>query len=90
MVDVGFAGSSNNADAGNSDSVLSRTEYVIRYASCPLLWCSKLQTEISLSTAGAEYIALSQVMREVIPLMYVLKDIDEIIRLYLPEPKMHC
>ena len=30
------------------------------YAGCPIHWVSKLQTEIALSTAEAEYIALSR------------------------------
>ena len=49
-------------------SVKSRTGFVITIADCPLLWVSKLQTEIALSTLEAEYIALSQSMRCVIPL----------------------
>jgi hypothetical protein len=39
--------------------VRSRTGYVITSASCLVLWSSKLQTEIALSTTEAEYIALS-------------------------------
>ena len=52
-----FAGNWADADARNADSVLSITEFVICYANCPIVWCSKLQTEIALSTAEAEYIA---------------------------------
>ena len=33
---------------------------VIMYSGCPVAWCSKLQSEIALSTTKAEYIALSQ------------------------------
>ena len=35
---------------------------------CPVHWTSKLQTEISLSTLEAEYIALAQGMREFVHL----------------------
>ena len=42
------------------------------YAGCPLTWSSKIQTEIALSTTEAEYIALSQSLREVIPMMNLL------------------
>jgi hypothetical protein len=35
---------------------------------CPIQWNSKLQTEIALSTTDSEYIALSQAMRDLIPL----------------------
>jgi hypothetical protein len=55
-VDTNFAGGWSCADADNADNVLSRTGFVICYANCPLVWCSKLQTEIALSTTEAEYI----------------------------------
>jgi hypothetical protein len=37
----------------------SQTGYVLSFAKCPIMWGLKLQTEISLSTTKAEYIALS-------------------------------
>jgi hypothetical protein len=37
----------------------SRTGYVILYASCPIIWVSQLQTEISLSSTEAENFAIS-------------------------------
>ena len=63
-----FAGGWTQADNLNAENVLSRTGYVIMYASCPILWVSWLQTEIALSTAEAEYIALLQAFCNVIPL----------------------
>jgi hypothetical protein len=45
-----------------------RMGYTICYAGCPMLWASKMQMEIALSSTEAEYIALSQSMREVLPL----------------------
>jgi hypothetical protein len=53
-VEADFAGCWSAADADNADNVLLRTGFVICYANCPLVWCSKLQTEIALSTAEAE------------------------------------
>ncbi len=61
-VDADFAGSWDPADPGNADNIYSRTGFVIRYAGCPIFWQSKLQTEIALSMAEAEYIALSQAL----------------------------
>jgi hypothetical protein len=90
-VDADFAGGWNKGDATNADAVLSRTGYVIMYAGCPVHWCSsKLQTEIALSTTEAEYIALSQALREVLPFIELLKDINEIFPIHLPTPKMMC
>ncbi|KAL7534594.1 hypothetical protein ACHAWF_004881 [Thalassiosira exigua] len=83
-VDADFAGAWQAADATNAENVLSRTGYVICYANCTILWCSKLQTEIALSTAEAEYIALSQALREAIPLQNLTKEISCVFPLYLP------
>ena len=46
----------------------SQTGYVLTLGGCPIQWSSKIQSEISISTTEAEYIALSQGMRELIPL----------------------
>jgi len=54
------------------------------------MWLSKLQTEIALSTTEAEYIALSQAMREVIPFMNLMQEIDDIFGIHNPSPKIHC
>ena len=89
-VDADFAGGWSQADADNPENVMPRTGYVIYYAGCPVLWCSKLQTEIALSTAEAEYIALSQAMREVIPLMNFMDELSEVIELHIPKPRIKC
>ena len=86
-VDADFAGGWDPEHAGDVDTVYSRTGYVIRYAGCPVLWCSRLQTEIALSTAEAEYIAMSQALRETIPLMNLMKEIDVIFKLHIPAPR---
>ena len=59
------------------------------YASYPVLFCSKLQTEISLSTTEVEYISLSQAIRGVLPFINLLKEINEIFPLNLKKPKFH-
>ena len=53
-VDADFAGSWDKADSGNPENVLSRTGYILYYYGCPVIWSSKLQTEIALSTTEAE------------------------------------
>ena len=49
-VDADFAGGWKDSDHSLPESVLSRSGYVIMYAGCPIYWCSKMQTEIALST----------------------------------------
>ncbi len=75
-VDADFAGGWSCADADNADNVLSRTGFIICYANCPLVWCIKLQIEIALSTAEAEYIAMSHALCETIPVQNLVKEIN--------------
>jgi hypothetical protein len=50
-VDCDFAGNWVNEDAMNDPSTAkSRTGYIIRYGGCPIVWASKLQTEVVLSS----------------------------------------
>ncbi len=86
-VDANFAGGWDPGDAMNADNVYSQTGYVIWYASCPIYWQSKLQTEIALSTAEAEYIALSHALRETLPMTSLMKEINVIFPLYVPSPR---
>jgi hypothetical protein len=68
----------------NADNVLSRTGFVICYANCPIVWCSKLQSEIALSMAEAEYIAMSHVLRETILIQNLIKETSHIF--HTPNP----
>lgn len=90
FVDADFAGNWDTLDPDNAANMISRTGYVIFFMGCPLVWKSKLQTEISLSTTEAEYIALSQAMREVIPLMGILRELEKFKELKNVIPTMKC
>ncbi len=82
--DADFAGGWSAADSKNADNVLSRTGFVICYANCPVIWCSSLQTEVALSTAEAEYIAMSHTLHETIPIQNLIKEIHCIF--HMPTP----
>ncbi len=82
-VNADFAGDWDPGDPLNSENIYSRTGYVIQYAGCPIHWQSKLQTEIALSTAEAEYIALSQALRKTLPLTNLMKEINVIFSFHL-------
>ena len=79
-VDADFAGNYDKSDDDPS-SVRSRTGFVITLGSVPVLWRSKVQTEIALSTMEAEYIALSTAMRSLIHLRGLLFGIDKTFKL---------
>lgn len=89
-VDTDFAGGWNKDDPNNAQSALSRTGYIVFYAGCPMLWTSRMQTEIALSTTEYEYIACSTALRDVISLMHLLKDIDLIFPVRQAKPEIHC
>jgi hypothetical protein len=62
-VDANFAGGWNITTSADADKVMSCTAFVITYANCHIYWASRLQREIALSTAEAEYIAMSSALR---------------------------
>jgi hypothetical protein len=57
-VDIDFAGLWGYEDKQDPYCVKSRTGHVIFIADCPVLWVSRLQTDITTSTMEAEYSAL--------------------------------
>jgi hypothetical protein len=61
----------------DTNTARSRSRYFITYAACPLIWASKMQTEMALSTTEAEYISLSTALREVIPIIDLLTELNE-------------
>jgi hypothetical protein len=85
-VDADFSGNWTTEDAETDmDTAHSRTGYIITYTNCPVIWASKLQTRVALSTTEAEYMALSTALREVIPLTDGITTRDEGRRLWVQE-----
>ena len=79
-VDADFAGLYGREPPENPTSVKSRTGYIISVGGCYITCKSQLQSTIALSTSEAEYGALSQAMRAVIPiretLLEMIKAVD--------------
>jgi hypothetical protein len=63
--------------ADDEATAKSRTGYITKYAGCPVVWHSKLQTEIALSSTEAEYACLSESLRDTIPMMQLIKEIQD-------------
>ena len=74
--DTDFAGNWDKVDAGNPENVLFRTGYISIINGCPVTWASKLQIEIVLPTIDAEYTAMSQSTRQIIPLVNLIKELN--------------
>ena len=88
-VDADFAGLFRCEDDQDPVSVKSRTGYLRMFGGCPLLWVSRLQTEIALSTTEAEYIALSQSMRDLLPTRHLIEDVLMTLSIKLEEVFTH-
>ncbi|MGH3053548.1 MAG: Ty1/Copia family ribonuclease HI, partial [Gaiellaceae bacterium] len=88
-VDADFAGLWKCEDPQDPVSVRSRTGYTLTFGGCPLLWVSKLQTEIALSTTEAEYIALSQSMRDLLPTKQVIIEVLTSLGIHLERATTH-
>ena len=89
-VDTDFAGGWQQADSDDVDYILSRTGMVIMYANCPIFWRITLQTQIALSTAEVEYIALSSALRLALPLMTMMEEIQIVFPIHVLQPDFVC
>ena len=91
-VDADFAGNWRYEDAHvDPMTSKSRSGWIVRFAGAPITWSSKMQTITAMSTTEAEYIALSTSLREVIPLMGMLKEAQENgLQVKNIPPRVHC
>ena len=75
-LDADFAGLWGHEDDQDPVSVKSRTGFTLTLFGCPIIWASKLQTEITLSSTAAEYVAFSMAMRELLPMRALLNEMS--------------
>jgi hypothetical protein len=69
----------------------SPSGWIIFYAGFPVSWASKLQSQVALSTTKAEYIAMSQALCGVIPVMNLLQEMREwTFQVICNEPYVYC
>eukprot|EP00804_Cyclotella_cryptica_P021080 CCRYP_019381-RA/>CCRYP_019381-RA protein AED:0.27 eAED:0.27 QI:0/0/0/0.66/0.5/0.33/3/0/652 len=73
--DADFAGLYGHEDSQDPHCARSRTGFVILAFGCPVLWKSRLQTEIALSTMEAEYVALSTACKDLFPIVDMVKSL---------------
>jgi hypothetical protein len=75
-VDADLVGNWDLADTQNRDSARSRHGYIIKYNNCPILWKSQMATEIAMSSTESEYTGASYALREAIPIMNLMKEMQ--------------
>lgn len=76
FVDADFAGMWGHENPHDPACVKSRTGYVMCISGCPIHWVSKMQSDIAGSTMEAEYNALSTAMKDLIPLLRLVKSVS--------------
>ena len=92
-VDADFAGNwlAEDAAMNDRDTARSRHGYIISYHGCPIIWKSQLQQEICLSSTESEFTGLSYSLREVIPIMELLKELKAAgFPVSSSTPQVHC
>jgi Reverse transcriptase (RNA-dependent DNA polymerase) len=92
FADADFAGLWNHETAEkDSSTARSRSGYIILHNNCPIIWASRLQTEIAMSSTESEYVSLSQALREVLPMMRLASELAAAgFPLGTDTPEIHC
>jgi hypothetical protein len=90
--DADFSGLWNKAFAPVDPSTSkSQSGWINFYAGCPVSWASKLQSQVALSTTEAEYIAMSQALRDVIHIMGLLQEMrEQDFKVLCTKPYVYC
>jgi len=73
-VDADFCGLYKFDDHTDPTSARSRTGFLITLSGFPLMWHSKLQESIALSTLEAEYTAFSTALRSLLPIKRLIRE----------------
>ena len=73
--DANFAGLWGHESPQDPICARSRTVFVVTFSNCPMLWVSKLQTKIALSTLHSKYVALYHSVRALFPLKSLIKEV---------------
>ena len=75
----------------NPSTSKSHSGWVVFYAGCPIIWASQLQTQVALLTTEAEYITMSQSLRDVLPIMFLIQEMKEKgFQVICTQPYVYC
>jgi hypothetical protein len=72
--DANFAGIYCKEYSADPNTAYSCTGYVISYGGCPIVWQSKMQMEIALSTMESECMSLSGCLHDIIIIQQLLEE----------------
>jgi hypothetical protein len=80
-VDADFVSLFRREPDVNPDSAWSQTGLILLFCGCPMLWKSFLQTEISIPTLEAEYSAVSNALKTLLPLNQIIIESLEAVKI---------
>ena len=80
--DADFAGLQGHENTQDSICSRSITILVLKFSNCPLLWVSKLQIEIALSTLHSECVAFYHSIRAFLTLEIIIKKLIDNLGIY--------
>jgi hypothetical protein len=91
-VDASFCGDWDPEEVvRDRNTARSRHGHIINYAGCLLLWKSQLQTKVVLSSTESEYTGLSYALRDAIPIMQLLNEMQRRgFPIHSPQARVHC
>ena len=61
--------------AGDPKTRISVTGFIVYLLNVPIFWCSKAQRSVTLSSCEAEYVAISEAVKEIKFIYFLLEDI---------------
>jgi hypothetical protein len=87
--DADFAGMYGHEKPTDPACAKSCSGFIILFAGVPILWQSRLQTKTALSTMEAEVNALAACMRELIPIIDMVKELTQSVGLQAGDMNMN-
>ena len=79
---MGIEGIFRHGLAGDKETRISVTGYVVYFMNVPVCWCSRGQKSVTLSTTEAEYVACSELVKEVLFILQLLRHLQ--VKIQLP------
>eukprot|EP00957_Ditylum_brightwellii_P161901 12326125-Ditylum_brightwellii.AAC.1 len=73
--DANFVGLWGHEDDQDHSSMKSRTGFALTLGGTPILWVSKIQTEVACLIIETEYIALAHNMQELLPTWWLVEEV---------------
>jgi hypothetical protein len=90
-VHADFVGHWDLTNTMSRDSTQTQHRYIVKFNNCLILWKLQMATVIMLSSTESEYMGASAALREVIPVMELLKEMKKMnVPIHDCTTRVHC